>query len=619
MQSEDGNVLVCLSPAPSNRTIIRAAAGMCSGETKLIALFIETPACEWLSQADRTRLQENMRFAQEAGAQIEVVSGDDIPFQIAEYARLAGIRRIVLGQSISTGQSLFSNPDFSERIQRLLPEAEIHVIPDGSRRAHYRPLAVDPIRPGQAGVDILISLAILSVATVFGALFDRLGFTDSNIMMAYLLGVLLISISTSRRIYSLISAIASVFLFNFFFVEPRFTFQVFTSGYPVTFAVMFLTSLITGTLAVRLKSTARQAAQTAYRTKIISDTDQMLAKVRTRSEILEVCSRQIGKLLEQPFELLEQPIPEEEAEDGKLLFPLQVQDRVYAWLRVDVREKALGVSERGILLSVLGECALALENEQNAREKEEAAVRFENERLRSTLLRAISHDLRTPLTSISGNASNLLSHGSSFDEKTRNDLYQTIYEDSLWLNNMVENLLASTRLENGETSLNFSDELIGDIIEEAVEHVRSLSPEHHIVIEPCEEFLLVRADARLIMQVVINLLDNAIKYMPSGSNIQVRTERRGSKAYVSVADDGPGVPDSEKEHIFNMFYTGESAVSDSRRSLGFGLALCKTVVKAHGGEIFVSDNDPHGAVFTFCLEAEEVSLDGENTDPGRGG
>ena len=356
-------------------------------------------------------------------------------------------------------------------------------------------------------VDLLLSLLILALATLLGELFDRLRFSESTIMMSYLLGVLLISIGTSHRTSSTVSAVLSVLMFNYFFVDPRFSLQVLEPGYPVTFLVMFLTSFITATLAIQLKQAARQA-------------------------------------------------------------------------------------------------------EQNAREKEEAAVQIENERLRSTLLRSISHDLRTPLTSISGNASNLLSHGETFDEATRQGLYRSIYEDSLWLNQMVENLLVSTRLENGETKLSFSTEVLEDIIDEAVSHAQSLGDTHQIIVEPSEELILVRADARLITQVLINLLNNALKYTPDGSTIRIRTWKRDASVFVSVSDIGSGVPDADKEKIFDMFYTGTQNVSDGRRSIGFGLALCKTIVRAQGGEITVSDNTPHGAVFTFSLPAEEVQMNG---------
>ena len=380
MPSHDGSILICLSPAPSNRIIIEAAAGMHrSKDAALIALFIETPGYEQLSDRDKQRLNANMALARTFGAEIEVVSGVDIPFQIAEYARRQDIFRIVMGQGIVPHSRLLPVQDFAEELLRYLPEAELHIIPDGSRKAHYRPHEDDRSSREQILVDLLFSLLILSVATLLGTLFDSLHFSDSTIMMSYLLGVLLISIGTSHRGYSLVAAVVSILLFNYFFVQPRFSLQVLESGYPVTLLVMFLTSFITGTLAVRLKSAARQAAQTAYRTKIISDTDQMLAKCSGKSEILDVCSRQVQKLLSQPFQLQSHDdgvclaVSEFESSDSLANFPLQSKSRIYAVLSVDVSRKPIEVAEHGILLSILGECTLALENEQNAREKEEAA------------------------------------------------------------------------------------------------------------------------------------------------------------------------------------------------------------------------------------------------------
>ena len=641
MEEKKEKILVCLSSAPSNERIIRTAARMAAGDgSELLALFVETPEHSSLGAADKARLQGNMEEAARLGAQIETVSGDDVPFQIAEYARLSGIGRIVIGQSDFPGRKFFPKPSLTDTLVRYIPDAEVHVIPDGKRRAAYRRPAGSVPGLRQVGIDIAVTLAVLAAATLLGTLFDRLGFTNSNIMMAYLLGVLLISTLTSHRSYSLAAAIASVFLFNYFFVQPRFTLNAYEVGYPVTFVVMFLTAWITGTLAIRLKSTAAQAARTAYRTKIISDTDQMLAKGKTREEILAVCGEQLGKLLSQPFAILEAEAgayrtvllsescggfdadAQRETLDRVLernestasadwrYFPMHVGENTYAIVGVDIRRQALEAAEHSILLSVLGECALALENEKNAREKEEAAVLVENERLRSTMLRTISHDLRTPLTSISGNASNLLTEGGCFDEETRKGLYRDIYEDAMWLINLVENLLASTRLENDKTNLKLSTELLEDILTEAVQHIRPAEQKQTILLDPVPELLLVHCDARLVVQVLVNLIDNAIKYSPPDSTIRIAASRQGDMALVTVADDGYGIPAGEQEKIFDMFYVGDSKPSDGRRSIGLGLALCKAIVTAHGGRIWVSDNEPRGAVFSFTLPTEEVPLHG---------
>ena len=251
---------------------------------------------------------------------------------------------------------------------------------------------------------------------------------------------------------------------------------------------------------------------------------------------------------------------------------------------------------------------LALENEKNVREKAEAAMLAEKEQLRANLLRAMSHDLRTPLTSISGNASNLLANEACFDEGTRRQLYLDIYDDSMWLINLVENLLSISKMEEGRLHLHFTTELLDEVISEALSHVNKKKEEHQIRINSCEDFLLVKIDAHLIMQVLINILDNAIKYTQKNSVITITTEKKGNMAVVVIADNGPGVAEEEKEFVFDMFYSGTKNLADSHRSLGLGLALCKSIINTHGGEIWLEDNVPTGAVFAFSLPAEEVNL-----------
>ena len=200
--------------------------------------------------------------------------------------------------------------------------------------------------------------------------------------------------------------------------------------------------------------------------------------------------------------------------------------------------------------------------------------------------RSISHDLRTPLTTIAGNASSLLSNGKSFDEQTRYQIYQDIYNDSVWLNNLVENLLYATRIEEGRMVLNTSTEHSG---------------EHSIFVESDDEYILVTADARLIVQVIINIVDNAVRYTPPGSHITIRSCRENNMAVVYIEDNGNGISDEDKEHVFDKFYSGTNRIADNRRSIGLGLYLCKAIIEAHGGTITVRDNNPAGAVFVFTL------------------
>lgn len=240
-------------------------------------------------------------------------------------------------------------------------------------------------------------------------------------------------------------------------------------------------------------------------------------------------------------------------------------------------------------------------------ESAQAAMQIEKEQLRADLLRSISHDLRTPLTSISGNASNLLSNENEFSQETRMQIYGDIYDDSMWLIKLVENLLSVTRIEDGRMDLRMSAELMDEVIAEAMRHTDRNRDGRKIEVSSDEEFILGKMDARLIVQVVINLVDNAVKYTPEGAQIRIHTGKKDGMVVVSVSDTGPGIPDEQKSKVFDMFYTGTNRAADGRRSLGLGLGLCRSIIRAHGGEIWVSDNKPQGAVFTFTLPAEEVT------------
>lgn len=277
-------------------------------------------------------------------------------------------------------------------------------------------------------------------------------------------------------------------------------------------------------------------------------------------------------------------------------------------LTLHAYEKGYPITIAIMLIVSIITVTLAIQNIRNIEEKERAALLAKNEQLRADLLRAISHDLRTPLTSISGNAANLLANDTRLEEDTRHQIFLDIYDDSIWLINLVENLLSITRIEDGRMNLRLSTELVGEVIEEALRHTNRQSDEHTIRMDLPDELLLARMDARLIVQVLINLVDNAVKYTPAGSTITVSARAQDGFAAISVLDDGPGIAPEIRPHVFEMFYTGEHKVADSRRSLGLGLALCKAIVDAHGGTITLADNPPHGCNFTFTVPLGEVTL-----------
>ena len=656
------HILVCLSSSPSNERIVRMAGKMAQAFCgSLTALYVQTPGDTVMNTADMSRLQANMRLAQQLGAEIVTTHGEDVPTQIAEYALLSDVTKIVIGRSGVQRPHFWSEPTLTERLIALAPDVDIYVIPDVEAYKSYRRERLISIRRAfPTALELLLTVGILVAATIIGWGFLRLGFANANIMTVFVFAVQLIAVLTNHRAYSMIAAVLSVLIFNFLFTKPRYTFHAYGEGYPVTFLIMFGIAFLTGTLALKLKNQAKQSEMVAFRTKILFDTNQILQCARGREEIISKTGQQLRKLLGR--NVIFYSVKDHELEKSKVFmmedrewseqqklkkekyvaewvlkhrkragagtgnFPgaeclyltVGVNETVYGVLGISIEKKQLESFEKSILQAIIGECALALENEQITIEKEKAAILAKNEQLRSNLLRAISHDLRTPLTSISGNASNLLSNADYFDKETKKQLYLDIYDDSMWLINLIENMLSVTRLEEGRMNLNISVELVDDVIQEALRHVDRKKDEHTITVEHEDELLLARMDSRLIVQMVINLVDNAIKYTQKGSHIDIRTGREGKNAVISVADDGPGISDEMKEHIFETFYTGTNKIADSRRSLGLGLALCKSIVNVHGGEIKVSDAHPHGAVFQFTLPAGEVYLYEQTTDTGCG-
>ncbi|MBQ2848599.1 MAG: DUF4118 domain-containing protein, partial [Clostridia bacterium] len=462
-ENEKEHILVCLSASPSNARIIKTAAKMAKAfGGSFTALHVQTPNFEKMSDEDKKRLQSNIRLASHLGADITTVLGEDVSYQIAEFARISGVTKIVIGRSNIKRRHFWSKPTLTEKLSEIAPNLDIYIIPDNVSYGKYhieKKNFTNAIIPSIK--DAAVTIALLVAATAIGYSFYKLGFTDSNIITIYILGVLLTSILTKGYACSVVSSVLSVILFNFFLVEPRLTFQAYGSGYPVTFVIMITASIITATLASKLKSHAKMSAQSAFRTKVLFDTNQLLQKAQDDDDIINITASQIVKLLDRDvivypeksgklmkgylfttessrkvdafFNEKEKSTAEwvfknkkragastNTHKDAKSLYlSIRINDNVYGVVGININGKPLDSYENSILLSILGECALAIENSRNAKEKELAAILAKNEKLRANLLRAISHDLRTPLTSISGNADNLISNYEKLDEDAK--------------------------------------------------------------------------------------------------------------------------------------------------------------------------------------------------------
>lgn len=652
MSGQAEHVMVCLSPSPTNRKNIDEAAKLATAfhAAQFTALYVSKSPENSLPMEEQKRLQNNIRYAEDLGAAITTVIGENISFQIAEFARISGVTKIVIGRSNTRRYHFWDKQTVTEQLISIAPNIDIYIIPDSKAniKENQRKRFAQQIIP--TGKDILITAGMLFAMTLLSLAFSRLGFTESNIITVYILGVLLNAILTRSHFCSLISSFCSVLFFNYYFTEPRFTFHAYEPGYSVTFVIMLIASLLTGSLAYRLKDNARESARGAYRTKVLFDTNQLLQKSRSYNDVLQVMANQAILLLDRDIIIYSVEnnkvgkgyVYAKDSEENNSLFMEDSEEEVVKWvfenkkragattkvfpnakclylavrtnetvygiMGIYVEKKTVSSFEYSILLSILGECALALENLNNEKAKEEAANMAQNEKLRANLLRTISHDLRTPLTAISGNASNLCSHYKMLDDATREQMFSDIYDDSEWLIQLVENLLSVTRIENGEMQLNKSPEVVGDVVEEALKHVDRNKSAHDIrVIQP-EDIIVANMDAKLIIQVMINLVNNAIKYTQKDSMIRISYGDGGEMIYVSIADNGSGMDENAKEHAFDMFYTGQNMAADGKRSMGLGLALCKSVVEAHGGKIDITDNTPHGCIFTFCLKKGDVEI-----------
>ena len=641
------HILVCLSAAPSNKKIIDTAAKMVKVlQARFTALYVRTGTKSEV--LDKEKLEEHIQYAEKLGAEIVMTHGENIPVQIAEYARLSNVTKIVIGQSNARRNHFFSKATLTERLIEIVPDIDIHIIPDALKTRTHQKRSFARYVEKPSAKDYSLTVIIFAVCTLIGLLFQRLNFTDTNIVTIYILGVLLTSIVTDGYLCSVVGSVISVFLFCFFLTEPRMSFQTYAVGYPVTFLIMLISSVLTGALAAKLKTHAKLSAQLAFRTQVLFDTDCLLQKAKGGTEILDITCTQLLRLLNR--NITAYVVENETLSDGKLFsvekesakniltpeeqgvarwvyenrqragasthhFPqakclylaIRGGDNVYGVIGIPMQKETLDYFEYSILLSVINECALAMENAQNAMEKEKNAVLAKNEQMRADLLRAISHDLRTPLCSISGNADMLVNNGDRLDEVTKAQIYTDIYDDSEWLIGVVENLLSITRLNDGRLKIKFTDQLLDEVIAESLRHINKKHDEYKIVTD-CEELVLARMDVRLIIQVLVNLIDNAIKYTPPGSIICIRGIKADGKAQISVEDNGPGIPDEMKPHIFEMFYTGKTTIADSHRSLGLGLALCRSIIEEHNGTLVLTDHAPHGCNFIFTLPLSEVTL-----------
>ena len=644
------HILICLSSAPSNAKVIRTAARMAEAfHSGFTALFVQTPETKELSGENIKRLRSNLRLAEQLGAQIATVYGADPAEQIAEYARVSGITKIVMGRVNHRQHPWIGQKSLADRlIERT--DLDVYIIPD-RQPLYKKPLGkLRKSRVRFSWRDAVVTLLCLAISTAVGFAFDWAGFSGSNIITIYILGVLVTAVSTSGHLYGAANSLLSVLAFNFFFTEPRFTLQADGPSYPVTFLIMLSSSIIASSLASRVKEQARMAAEKSYYTELLLGSSQKLQTIRTEWDCLRLTAEQLSRMFDRPVIYAlndadkELDFRIEPADEHTLLEKLSTEEIGVAkwvqknnkhagattntlpdskWLFLSVRgtRGVMGIVgvpiagyvvpdafEKNLMVALLGECGLSQERIRLEEERNQIALQTQRESLQANLLRAVSHDLRTPLTNINGSVGILMGKDQTLKPEVREQLYTAIDDDTNWLINMTENLLAATQLETDRTKLKTAPELLEDLFQSAVRQLDRRARDHHISVDLEDQTLMASMNAGMIQRVIINMMNNAIQYTPKDSHIILSGTRRKDWVEISVSDDGPGIPDEAKKHLFDLFYTAEQGKPDSKRGLGLGLHLCQSIVNAHGGTITVSDHAPSGTTFRFTLPA--VRTDG---------
>lgn len=483
------------------------------------------------------------------------------------------------------------------------------------------------------------AVVVVVAITVFSQVVPTF-FAEANLIMLYLLGVVLVAARLGRG-PSVVASVLSVAAFDFFFVHPYLTFAVSDTQYLITFGVMLTVALVISTLTARLGLQAKVAREREQRTAALYALSRDLASLRGAPLLLEAATRHVGELFHsQVSALLLDPtgtlIPAaaypptfrlDAAEQSvaqwtykhrqvaglgattlpsaqALYIPLVAAQSAVGVLGIRPDDpRALQTPEQMHLLETFAnQTALAVERAHLAEEAEHAHLQMETERLRSTLLSSVSHDLRTPLASITGAASSLAEDGETLDPAARRDLAQTIYEEATRLNRLVTNLLDMTRLESGTVQLRREWQSLEEVIGGALARLDPLLEGRTVAVQLPDDLPLVQFDMVLIEQVFINLVENAVRYTPPASPIEIRATLEHGAIRVDVADRGPGILPGDEERIFDKFYRGRG--EHAGHGAGLGLAICRAIVEAHGGRIWVAPRPEGGSLFRFSLPVE---------------
>jgi two-component system sensor histidine kinase KdpD len=642
-------ILVCVSASPFSAKLIRIAKRMATSQNaEWLAVHVE-PNLHRLSrnEAERDSMAKNLRLAETLGAEIISLTGDDIAEEILELARKRNVSQIIIGKPEHTRFRAIVHGSVVDTVIRRSQGISIHVIPGSQQEAESSQKSAnvkgtDPdagsqqrrtiaVIPHLASIFMMIALSLLinPIRSFLGPV---------NISMLFLLPVL-ISAARWGRFYAVVTAALGVVTFDFFFVPPIFTFTVGDIRYLLSFVIFMLVGIITGTLSARLKKQINYSRQRENRVSALYALSRDIAAVDKLDAVLESIANNVAGTLEGQVVLL---LPNENAKlilqkkSGSSNFLSESELAVATWV-FEKKQKAgkgtetLGAAaalylplstEQGVQ-GVLGICfneseaqfdperirlleafvglaAMAISRIKLAEQARQALTLVESERLRTALFNSLSHDLRTPLASIIGAVTGLLEDQFIvYSPEARHDLLLTILHGAERMNRFVSNLLDMARLESGMLKLKKDWCDLQDIIGVAVNRLGESLTNRPLDINVQPGLPLIQADCILIEQVLINLLDNALKYSEQGSKILVSTQQRGMQLETAVANRGEKIPDADLSKVFDKFYRLNSPLQVS--GSGLGLAICKGIIEAHGGEIWAENNKLGGVTITFTL------------------
>ncbi len=464
---------------------------------------------------------------------------------------------------------------------------------------------------------LAITLALLIAAFVIGYLFRTLGLPETNIVIVYLLTVLLTARFSHGYVFGFLASLFSAFAFNFFFTEPYFSLAINTPSYIITFIIMTIAALITSALTTHANRNAIKAREKEAETKALYTLTNRLTEAADISDIAGIATGAISEMMNCKAECLcfdrqGKPEPAEDLRAGYNIgaefhdWPVHGREATLGIIRIPKDAvKTMNESQTRMLRAVIESIALAMDRFRSAEQQQKFNEDIAQERYRGNLLRAISHDLRTPLAGMMGTAEMLLNMTDKDDQ--RYPLMEGMHKDANWLHSLVENILSLTRLQDGKLALYKQEEAAEEVVGAAIRYISRRWPEYEISVNVPEELLLVPMDAKLIGQVLINLLDNAVKHTAPQDeiNVSVAKDTDNNCAVFSVRDRGEGIADCDLPNIFQVFYTSRAKHADAQLGIGLGLAICEAAVKAHGGSIrAINPADGPGAEITFTIPLE---------------